>query len=138
MFKVYCKNTRTTSLKSICCFIINFEHVSHLSLVFLLLTLNKIMLAVSMGLKAVDTKSLLLKKLIFSTETLKSTMKISKMSKEGEWSSSLLCKHNRLRAAIFQSSCSNLYRYANANTYKDVFRNLPFICDRTLLTATNL
>ena len=36
MFKVINKNIRTTS------FFVNFEHISHLSLVFLLLTLKKV------------------------------------------------------------------------------------------------
>ena len=36
MFKVNNKDTRTTSV-----FIVNFEYISHLVLVFLLLTLNK-------------------------------------------------------------------------------------------------
>ena len=35
----------TTSMTSFWCFIINFEHILHLFLVFLLLTLNKQMLA---------------------------------------------------------------------------------------------
>ena len=45
MFKVNNKNTRTTSMTSFWCFIVDFEHISQLSLVFLLLTLNKQMLA---------------------------------------------------------------------------------------------
>ena len=39
--KLTTKNTRTTSMTSFCCFIVNFEHISHLFLVSLLLTLNK-------------------------------------------------------------------------------------------------
>ena len=44
MYNVYIKNTRTMS----CCFgvfIVNFEHILHFFLMFLLLTLNKEMLA---------------------------------------------------------------------------------------------
>ena len=44
-FKVNNKNTRTMSLRSFSCFLINFEHISYLFLVFLLLSLNKEMLA---------------------------------------------------------------------------------------------
>ena len=43
MFKVINKDTRTTSLTPLArsgVFIVNFEHISHLVLVFLLLTLN--------------------------------------------------------------------------------------------------
>ena len=47
------------SLKSIWCFIVNFDYISHLFLAFLLLTLNKIKLAVNIGLKTVGTKSIL-------------------------------------------------------------------------------
>ena len=39
MFKVNNKDRRTTSVASFCCLVI-FEHISHLVLVFLLLTLN--------------------------------------------------------------------------------------------------
>ena len=45
MFKVNNKNTRVASLMPFWCFIVNFEHISHLFLVFLLLTLNKLMSA---------------------------------------------------------------------------------------------
>ena len=41
MFKINNKNTRTTSMMSFLCFFVNFEDTSHLSLVFLLLTLKK-------------------------------------------------------------------------------------------------
>ena len=41
MFKVNNKDTRTTSMTSFCVSIVNFEHIPHLALVFLLLTLNK-------------------------------------------------------------------------------------------------
>ena len=44
MFKVNNKNTRTTSSTS-GAFIVNFEHILHVFLVILLLTLNKKMLA---------------------------------------------------------------------------------------------
>ena len=40
MFKVNNKNTRTTSRRRSGVFIVNFEHISHLFLVFLLLTVN--------------------------------------------------------------------------------------------------
>ena len=39
MFKVNSKDTRTTPSRS-SIFIVNFEHISHFVLVFLLLTLN--------------------------------------------------------------------------------------------------
>ena len=45
MKKVNNRNTRATSMTSSGVFIANFEHISHLLLVFLLLTLNKQMLA---------------------------------------------------------------------------------------------
>ena len=45
MFKVNNKDTRSISLMSFCCFIVNFKHILHRFLVFLLLTLNKQMLA---------------------------------------------------------------------------------------------
>ena len=45
MLKDNIKNTRTTSLTSLWCFNVNFEHASHLFLVFLLLNLGKQMLA---------------------------------------------------------------------------------------------
>ena len=45
MFKVYNKNTGTTSIRRSGVFIVNFEHISHLFLVFLLLILNKSILA---------------------------------------------------------------------------------------------
>ena len=45
MFKFNNNDTRTMLLKSFWCIIVNFEHISHLFLVFLLLTLNKQMLA---------------------------------------------------------------------------------------------
>ena len=41
MFKFNNKNTRTTSMTSFCYFVVNFEHVSHFCLVFLLLILDK-------------------------------------------------------------------------------------------------
>ena len=41
MFKVNNKDTSTTSWRRSGVFILNFEHISHLFLVFLLLTLNK-------------------------------------------------------------------------------------------------
>ena len=45
MFKVNSRNTRTrgekSKIKSTVNFIVNFEHISHLVLVFLLLTLSK-------------------------------------------------------------------------------------------------
>ena len=41
MFKVNNKDTRTTPVASFWCFIVNFGHISHLLLVFLLLTLSK-------------------------------------------------------------------------------------------------
>ena len=47
------------SLKSIWCFFVNFEYISHLFLAFLSLTLNKKKLAVKMGLKTVNTKPIL-------------------------------------------------------------------------------
>ena len=40
MFKVIYKDTRTTPLALVYIFIVNFEHISHLMLVFLLLSLN--------------------------------------------------------------------------------------------------
>ena len=40
MFKVNNKNIRTTSMRRSDVFVINFEHISFLFLVFLLLTLN--------------------------------------------------------------------------------------------------
>ena len=40
LFKVNDKNTRTTPWRRSGIFIVNFEHISHLVLVFLLLTLN--------------------------------------------------------------------------------------------------
>ena len=40
MFKVNNKNIRTTSMRRSAVFVINFEHISFLFLVFLLLTLN--------------------------------------------------------------------------------------------------
>ena len=43
MFKINHKNTKTTSMTL--SFIVNFEHIPHLFLVFLLITLNKEMLA---------------------------------------------------------------------------------------------
>ena len=45
MFKVNYKNTRTTSLSRSGVFIVNFEHISHLFLAFLLLILKKYILA---------------------------------------------------------------------------------------------
>ena len=45
MLKDNHKNTRATSLTSFWCFHVNFEHVSQLFLVLLLLNLNKQMLA---------------------------------------------------------------------------------------------
>ena len=42
MLKVNNKNTRMTSMITFwCVFIVNFEHISHFFLVFLLVTLNK-------------------------------------------------------------------------------------------------
>ena len=41
MFKVNSKDPRTASLMSFWFFIVNFEHISHLFLVFLFLSLNK-------------------------------------------------------------------------------------------------
>ena len=41
MFKVNSKDARTASLMSFWFFIVNFEHISHLFLVFLFLSLNK-------------------------------------------------------------------------------------------------
>ena len=40
MFKANNKDTEMMPLESFCVFIVNFEHISHLVLVFLLLTLN--------------------------------------------------------------------------------------------------
>ena len=40
MFKVKNKVIKTMALMEFCCFLINFERISHLLLVFLLLTLN--------------------------------------------------------------------------------------------------
>ena len=40
MFKDNNKDTTTTPMASFCCLIANFEHISHLALVFLLLTLS--------------------------------------------------------------------------------------------------
>ena len=45
MFKVNNKNIRKTSMTSFWYFYCNFEHISHISLAFLLSTLNKYMLA---------------------------------------------------------------------------------------------
>ena len=45
MFKAYNKNIRTTSMTSFWYFYCNFEHISHISLAFLLSTLNKYMSA---------------------------------------------------------------------------------------------
>ena len=45
MFKVNNKNTKTTGMSSSGVFIVNFEYISHLFLVFLLLNLIKHMLA---------------------------------------------------------------------------------------------
>ena len=41
LFKVNNKDTRTTPLASFCVFIVNFENISNLVLVFLLLTLSR-------------------------------------------------------------------------------------------------
>ena len=41
MFKLNNKNTRTTSMTSFQCFYVNFEYISHLFVVFLLLNLSK-------------------------------------------------------------------------------------------------
>ena len=41
MFKVNNKNNRPTSMTSFAVFIVNFEHGSHIFLIFLFLTLNK-------------------------------------------------------------------------------------------------
>ena len=43
-FATLLKSNFTMDVKSFWYFIVNFEHISHLSLVFLLLTLNKLML----------------------------------------------------------------------------------------------
>ena len=40
-FRVNNKNIRKMSVTSFCCFVFDFEHISHLFLVVLLLTLNK-------------------------------------------------------------------------------------------------
>ena len=42
MFKVNSKDTRAASFRSSGIFSINFEHTSHLALIFILLTLNLI------------------------------------------------------------------------------------------------
>ena len=47
MFTVNNKDTRTTTMRRSGVFIVNFEHVSPLVLMFLLLTLSKLMPAVS-------------------------------------------------------------------------------------------
>ena len=47
MFRVNNKDTRTTPMRRSGVFIVNFEHVSPLVLMFLLLTLSKLMPAVS-------------------------------------------------------------------------------------------
>ena len=41
MFKHNNENTRTASMASFWCFIVNFEHISHLFLEFLLINLSK-------------------------------------------------------------------------------------------------
>ena len=40
MFKVNNKDTRVTPMTSFSCFYVNFEHILHYFLVFLLMTLN--------------------------------------------------------------------------------------------------
>ena len=45
MFKVNNKNTTMTSIRCSSAFIVNFENISHLFLVFLLLTFNNLMLS---------------------------------------------------------------------------------------------
>ena len=44
MFKFNNKSTRTTSLRSLWCFIGNFENISHLFLLLMLLTLSMYLL----------------------------------------------------------------------------------------------
>ena len=47
MFRVNNKDTRTTLMRRSGVFIVNFEHVSHLVLMFILFTLSKLIPAVS-------------------------------------------------------------------------------------------
>ena len=56
MFKVYDKNTRTTSMASFYC-LYNFEHISHLFIVFLLLTLKNKMVAAKKTFNEFQTKN---------------------------------------------------------------------------------
>ena len=131
MFKVYDKNTRT-SLTSFLCFIVIFEHISHLFLVFPLLTFNKQMLSGSMKtvffahLADIDLFKV-------NSENIKTMCEICSMRSV----TSLWCFHNLLWAD-FTHWCG-VSRLVPVNIAK--FSRTPIlknICERLLLKQDDI